>query len=114
FFFFFFFQGVGALGLQYILHLCLLRFIRTVIKYGNRATSVQQEAIVMASSTSSHRLTPLLFDSPSSENGSSSPHTEDISDNFRARYPAFGQTVSTFGRTSPQLLASSTSNFFSN
>ncbi|VDK64554.1 unnamed protein product [Onchocerca ochengi] len=109
------YAGVGALGLQYILHLCLLRFIRTVIKYGNRVTSVQQqEAIAMASSTSSHRLTPLLYDSPSSENGSSSPLTEDISDNFRARYPAFGQTISTFGRTSPPLLASSTSNFFSN
>uniref|UniRef100_A0A0R3RIR7 Solute carrier family 25 member 46 n=1 Tax=Elaeophora elaphi TaxID=1147741 RepID=A0A0R3RIR7_9BILA len=110
------YAGVGALGLQYVLHLCLLRFIRSMVKYGNRAIIVQQEGII-ASNTSSHRLTPLQFDSEPSGNTTtelSAPLTESIAVNSKARYPAFGQTISTFGRTSPPLFASSASNILVN
>ncbi|KAL3997893.1 Mitochondrial carrier family protein [Acanthocheilonema viteae] len=108
------YAGVGVLGLQYVLHLCLLRFIRTMIKYGNRAINAQQQEGIVASSTSSHRLTPLQFDSEPSGNELSAFLTESISVNSRARYPAFGQTISTFGRTSPPLFASSASNILAN
>ncbi|KAM3721336.1 Mitochondrial outer membrane protein [Dirofilaria immitis] len=109
------YAGVGALGLQYILHLCLLRFIRTVVKYGNRAINVQQQEAIVKTNTSSHRLMPLQFDSASSGNVTtdlSTPLTQNISLDSKAGYPAFGQTISTFGRTSPPLLASSMSNLF--
>ncbi|CAG9540492.1 unnamed protein product [Cercopithifilaria johnstoni] len=107
------YAGVGALGLQYVLHLCLLRFIRTMVKYGNRAINAQQQEGIVISSTSSHQLTPLQFDLETSSNAMtelSAPLTESISFNSRARFPAFGQTISTFGRTSPPLFASSASN----
>lgn len=77
-----FFQGVGALGLQYVLHLCFLRFIRTVIEYGNRAITIhpthQQTAPLLNSST--HRMIPLHFDSslPSTSVQSSALHADEI------------------------------------
>ncbi|KAK6106555.1 Mitochondrial carrier family protein [Brugia pahangi] len=108
------YAGVGALGFQYVLHLCLLRFIRTMVKYGNRTINAQQQdGTIVTSNTSSHLLTPLQFDSEpfgSAANELSAPLTESISANSKARYPAFGQTISTFGRTSPPLFASSASN----
>ncbi|VDK86160.1 unnamed protein product [Litomosoides sigmodontis] len=107
------YAGVGALGLQYVLHLCLLRFIRAMVKYGNRAINIQQHE----GSTSAHRLTPLQFDSGPSgfvTTELSPSVTENITVNSKARYPAFGQTVTTFGRTSPPLFASSTPNILAN
>uniref|UniRef100_A0A915Q017 Solute carrier family 25 member 46 n=1 Tax=Setaria digitata TaxID=48799 RepID=A0A915Q017_9BILA len=103
------YAGVGALGLQYVLHLCLLRFIRSVVKYGNRAVSVQQQESNLVNTAH----TPLQFDSAffsSATNESSAPLADTI---FNSRYPAFGQTVGTFGRTSPPLFTSA-SNIFVN
>ncbi|EFO20538.2 hypothetical protein LOAG_07953 [Loa loa] len=106
------YAGVGALGLQFALHLCLLRFIRIMVKYGNRAINAQQlEGIAATSSTSSHRLTPLQFAASPPGNTAtelSAPPTDSILVSSGASYPAFGQTISTFGRTSPPLFASPT------
>ncbi|EJW85537.1 hypothetical protein WUBG_03548, partial [Wuchereria bancrofti] len=82
------YAGVGALGLQYVLHLCLLRFIRTMVKYGNRTINAQQQdGTIVTSSTSSHLLTPLQFDSEpfrSVATELSAPLTESISVNSKA------------------------------
>lgn len=112
------YAGVGALGLQYILHLCLLRLIRAAVRYGNRTINIQQqENAVVTGRISSHRLTPTKFDSEASASAvaeSATLLTESKAVSSKPRYPAFGQTITTFRRSSHPLFASSASNILTN
>uniref|UniRef100_A0A0N5CUB3 Solute carrier family 25 member 46 n=1 Tax=Thelazia callipaeda TaxID=103827 RepID=A0A0N5CUB3_THECL len=58
------YAGIGALGLQYILHLCLLRFIRSAFEYSSRGISAQRKGDIDLDKSSSNRFTPLNFDPP--------------------------------------------------
>lgn len=62
-------QGVGAVGLQYLLHLFFLRCIRSLFAYGSRALGAPQRGPIP--SNISHRASPvnsdLLLSSSSSE-----------------------------------------------